>query len=223
MPPTVKPGLFCRRALLVAALGAPVLSGCGLADYEKKMQDAEARVQRFDEDNRLLGDPLTFPADQAPGMDIFLRPPKGVAKSHDTRKDQPPYHFPASSGVCTEMLAMFGSSNDGKDKLEKQIEDRFSRQALNWQAIEVHPPERTQSISFDAIEFNDPLEVANAPAVFIAYVHQSSGHPAVGLVFRLLQSNRSGADAAVKRCLETYAELDDAVKARAAFGARSAH
>ena len=212
--------------MLVSAVAALAQAGCGVADYEKKMLDAEVRVQRFDEDNRLLGAPLTFPSDPAPPLDIFLRPPKGVAKSHDTAKDQAPYHFSALNGLFTEMLVTFGNPDDGadgKDKLKKQIEDRLSRQAQNWQPIDVHPPERTQAISFDAVEFTDPLAPANAPAVFIVYAHQSAGRAAVGLVFHFLQSNRSGADAALKRCLETYAEAGDAQKARAAFGARTTH
>jgi hypothetical protein len=198
------------------------LTGCGLADYEKKMQDAEVRVQRFDEENRLLGAPLTFPADPAPPMEVFLRPPKGVAKSPDAAKDQPQYHFPGSSGVCTDMLVMFGSPKDGKDQVEKQVEDRLSRVALTWQPVEIHPPERTQAIAFDAVEFFDPLAPANAPAVFVAYVHQPAGQPAAAIVFRLLQANRSGADEVLKKCLETYAEMGDSLKARAAFAARSA-
>ena len=52
----------------MVAVAALALTGCGLAEYEKKMMDAEARVQRFDEDNRLLGAPLTFPTDPAPPM-----------------------------------------------------------------------------------------------------------------------------------------------------------
>ena len=54
-------------------------TGCGVADYEKKMQEAEVRIQRIDEENELLGDPLLVPATaQWTAAALFLRPPQGV-------------------------------------------------------------------------------------------------------------------------------------------------
>ena len=74
-------------------------------------------------------------------------------------------------------------------------------------------------MTFDAVEFADPRAPANAaPADYIAYVHQTAGLPAVGVVFRVLQSNRAAADPAVKMSLETFAEQPDSYKARAAYG-----
>ena len=72
-------------------------------------------------------------------------------------------------------------------------------------------------LTFDAVEFVDPRAPANAPASYIAYVHQAPGQPAVGVVFRVLQTNRVFVDAAVKMSMQSYAQKDDAFKARGMY------
>ena len=220
MPPTVttRP-LWYMRTLVFALALAP--AGCGLAEYEKKMGEAEARVKRFDDESRLLGDPLTLPppADKnAPPPDVFLRPPKGVAK--DPQAGEGPYaHYAATSGVCADLFLLFGNPSDNRDKLEKQIQDWLAApgQNVGWQPSEVHPPGRPV-LAFDKAEWADPRAPANAPAVFLAYVRQSPGLPAVGLAFRVTQANRTAADSALRMSLETYREAGDAAQARAAYG-----
>ncbi len=219
MSPTVDPRRPFRILIPIALLA---LTGCGVADYEKKMQDAEVRVQRFDEENRLLGEPLFLPAhtdkEEGAPIDVFLRPPKGVETKDKTQPGELEYHYPATSGVCTDLYLSFGAKDDGRDKLEKAIADRLGAAAPNWQPVEVRPPFGRPAVAFDAVEFADPRAAANAPADYIAYVHQTPGLPAVGVVFRFLQSNRAAADPAVKMSLETFAEQPDSYKARAAYG-----
>ena len=83
-----------RLPCLLALIGA---SGCGLSDYEKRMDAQRARVEKFDEPNHLLDDPIEMP--KVPGLnpkeggdkdekvdvvawpfDVFLRLPKGYSK-----------------------------------------------------------------------------------------------------------------------------------------------
>jgi len=194
------------------------LTGCGLADYEKKMREADARVQRFDEENALLGDPLSLPTTNGPPVDVFLRPPRGVSKNGAA---DDPYHFPGG-GLCTDLYLVFGDADGGKDKLEKQVEMRFGAAGLSWQAVTVQPPDRP-ALDFEAAEFADPRAPANAPAVCIAYVHQSAGRAPVAVDFRVAQANRAGIDTTVKKSLESYAEAGDAGKARTDFAKRTAH
>jgi len=208
---------------MLALIALPALAGCGIADYEKKMQDAEVRVQRFDDENKLLGEPLLLPAktdkEEGAPIDVFLRPPIGVVNKDKTQPGELAYHYPATSGACTDLYLTFGSKDDGRDKLEKEIADRLGAAAPNWQPVEVRPPFGRPAVAFDAVEFADPRTPANAaPADYIAYVHQTAGLPAVGVVFRVSHSNHAAADPAVKMSLETFAEPPDSAKARAAYG-----
>ncbi len=86
--------------LLLAASMCP-LAGCGLSDYEKRIDEQKAYLQSFDEENQLLGDPLEMPMvtiddkktktlklEIAYPVEFFLRPPKGIA-SKVKEKDGP--------------------------------------------------------------------------------------------------------------------------------------
>jgi hypothetical protein len=76
-----------RSIALVVLIGA---SGCGLADYQSRMDAQRRRVQEFDEANRLLDDPIDVPRigfrdpkENTPSeraawdFEIFLRLPQG--------------------------------------------------------------------------------------------------------------------------------------------------
>jgi hypothetical protein len=75
------------RGLL--ALGLVLATGCGLGDYEKRVEEERARVQAIDEEEQALGTPLLMPdnpfaADEAKGHpmpqnEVFLRPPRGIS------------------------------------------------------------------------------------------------------------------------------------------------
>ena len=73
--------------MLVSLLALSV-AGCGLSDYQSRMDDQRKRVKKFDDANQLLGDPIDIPAIPGPGkgrtetipawsFEIFLRIPKG--------------------------------------------------------------------------------------------------------------------------------------------------
>jgi hypothetical protein len=68
-------------ALIVA------LSGCGLADYEAKMAEEQARVRRIEDENKNLEEPLEIPPPktekekEAKLPDFFFRPPKGISRA----------------------------------------------------------------------------------------------------------------------------------------------
>jgi hypothetical protein len=210
LPPTVTFCPLCRLALCVALLTS---AGCGVADYEKKMQDAEVRVQRIDEENRLLGDPLDVPARSgAPAVVVFLRPPKGVPSV--PQKDAFPFRYVATSGVCSDVYVALA---DGPKQVEKLIEDTFEEAAQNWQAVTVNSGGK-KAVSFEAVEFLDPKTPANTPDVYVAYVHQS-----VGVVFHVANKNREAAKPSLQMSMETYLEGDEAAKARANFSKRKAH
>jgi len=88
-----------RGIALIVLIGA---SGCGLSDYQSRMDAQRRRVQEFDEANRLLDDPIDVPRIQirdpkentqieraAWDFDIFLRLPQGYST---TARDKGPYN-----------------------------------------------------------------------------------------------------------------------------------
>jgi hypothetical protein len=62
-----------------------LVSGCGLDDYERRIDKQRARLRVFDEENKYLGDmlePPGRPSSDTSGpfpFDIFLRLPRGIA------------------------------------------------------------------------------------------------------------------------------------------------
>jgi hypothetical protein len=69
------------RFVGVATLALAGASGCGLSDYQARMDAQRVRIQRFDDTNNLLDSPIEMPAnpDQKPAwpFDFYLRLPKG--------------------------------------------------------------------------------------------------------------------------------------------------
>ena len=73
------------RATRYAAIALVLLCGCGLADYEKRMDEQRERLRLLDEEATLLGDMIELPSGkdtygkevQVP-FEIFLRFPKGI-------------------------------------------------------------------------------------------------------------------------------------------------
>jgi hypothetical protein len=71
-------------ALLAGLILLP--AGCGLSDYSGQMANEGALVRQWEEENKLLGEPLQMPVfpkkegeKQAPSWNVFLRPPLGVS------------------------------------------------------------------------------------------------------------------------------------------------
>ena len=82
-----------------------LLTGCGLDNYEQHMAAAQARVERFDKENRVLDGPLQIPTrsivvkdaegkplkdadgnpvkQDVPIIEVFLRPPRGISRTAD--------------------------------------------------------------------------------------------------------------------------------------------
>jgi hypothetical protein len=99
-----------RAALLAAA--ALLLAGCGLSEYEAKLGSEKARVDRWDEETKALGEPLKMPelpkkdGKEPPEWKVFLRPPRGVSDS--------PVTAPNSSQVqlVGDRLAQYGAGGN---------------------------------------------------------------------------------------------------------------
>jgi hypothetical protein len=71
-------------------------SGCGLSDYQQRMDAQRVRIQKFDDTNNLLDDPIEMPIwkttteeKNAWPFDVFLRLPKGFGTAP---REKTPYY-----------------------------------------------------------------------------------------------------------------------------------
>ena len=83
------------RLVRMGGLAAVVClaAGCGVADYEKHMVEAQNRLARFEEESRLLDAPLAIPQRedkekvQRPLANLFFRPPHGISTTPANEND----------------------------------------------------------------------------------------------------------------------------------------
>ncbi len=79
------------RLVILTMVASLLAVGCGMDDYEKSMIEAQKRVERFDEENRLLDAMVNIDArmakvkmgesevlDSVPVAKVFFRPPRGI-------------------------------------------------------------------------------------------------------------------------------------------------
>jgi hypothetical protein len=91
---------------LVLFVGVPALlclAGCNVADYEKRMLDAQNNLKQRDEEYKLLESPMELVAPKdANTANIFYRAPRGINTMPDNR-DKPQagflYHYPRKTGM----------------------------------------------------------------------------------------------------------------------------
>jgi hypothetical protein len=74
------------------AIAFVLAGGCGLSDYEKRMDEQRDRLNLIDEENAALGDLIDMPSGKDPyggeikvPFEIFLRVPKGVSGAFQER------------------------------------------------------------------------------------------------------------------------------------------
>lgn len=81
--------LISRQALLPSLLAMLLgTAGCGLGDYEKRIDEQARRLKQIDEELAYLGEPLRMPwyktkddrEESLLPLEVFVRPPKGMDK-----------------------------------------------------------------------------------------------------------------------------------------------
>jgi hypothetical protein len=110
--------LLIQRARVWLPLLALVAVGCGLSDYEKRIDEQKKRLEKADQENALIGEPLEAPDMRATekkqlvaalATPVFLRPPRGVGRF----ADREPYVFPLK-GPNQVFLYRYGAGQADK-------------------------------------------------------------------------------------------------------------
>ena len=133
-------GKTVLRGFLAAALA--LTCGCGLSDYEKRMDEQRERMNLFDEENAALGDLIDMPGGKDPrGADvkipfeIFLRLPKGMSGTFKERdaiylfENQPlyRYHGKPDVNVFAAWTRLAEKDAKAKPKEDEALPEDFRR------------------------------------------------------------------------------------------------
>jgi hypothetical protein len=95
-PSFIPSSLSGRAPLLLGLLVSGLLSsGCGLAAYEDKMKEAQDNLLAFEDEDKLLGEPIDYSARDREGPAVFLRLPKGIKIRGELHpfSNQPYFHY----------------------------------------------------------------------------------------------------------------------------------
>jgi hypothetical protein len=191
-----------------------LLSGCGLDDYEKRIDKERARLRVFDEENKYLGDMLEPPARPPVVFDIFLRLPRGIAGSADevdgAHEGNEPivYRYPGPDGfnlfVAEAVLGPRDPKNVNKGEwTPANFQDGF-RLALGTMLMKYYRQpeiikrlarpatsttgEKLPDLVFDCFVLKDDPAIKDASHLYV-YIHQNSAR-LLGLAFQVPQARK---------------------------------
>ena len=192
-----------RRALPLLCL---LLAGCGLAEYEARMKETQARLQEYDQTNKLLDEPLVLP-----GADLFFRPPRGIFKSADAEpRDGLLYHYPARpSGAGPFLFVELAVVPANRPDFTAEVLRHYSvaDQVLTFGPGNPRPPEHRTPPKFDTREFDGD------DATYSVNVYHG-GASQVVVTFAVVKGQRARADAALNRSLESLGLGEEAERLR---------
>jgi hypothetical protein len=221
------------RLTLALPLVLP-LCGCGLADYEAKMIDAQKRAQRLEEEARNLDEPLNMPTKkektgdvevEVPVADVFLRPPRGIGPTPDKNPvNSLIYRYgprtaaptvpgtPASSAKSfADIVAVGLAFGNNRPDFTKEVLNAFQPAGQVTRANrEVHHPDRPAVSVLEALEFDD------ARFSYSVYVGQG-GTTQVAVVYWITKGHRSAVSTPLTFSLESLALGFDTFAARQAY------
>ncbi len=191
---------------------ALVLSGCGLADYEKRMEKAQADLQRYEEENRLLDKPVYVPSqkDKGPLANVFFRPPRGISSTAANENDPRggllysylPRYDRAAGPFNRVELAFGGEQKEFTADVLKAL--NCNQTATRQRTVNV--PWRKTPLTFDTVEFEDERN-------FYSVNVWTGPRSKVAIVYGLAKEQRTAGNRTMELSLASLA-VDGEVKAR---------
>ena len=188
-----------------AALLAVLLGGCGLADYEARMKDTQARLQEYDQTNKLLDEPVVLPK-----ADLFFRPPRGIHKTAEGEpRDGLLYHYPARPSGAGPFLFVELAVVPSRPGFAAEVLRHYSvaGELIAFPPGIPRPPEHRTPPQFDTREFEGD------DATYSVNVYHG-GASQVVVTFAVVKGQRARADAALNRSLESLGLGEEAERLR---------
>jgi hypothetical protein len=135
-----------------------MFAGCGLADYEAKMAEEQARVRRIEEENKNLEDPLDIPAPKKENEkdpkppDFFFRPPRGIGRTAGENQYLGLYVYPKVGNADGVQEVYVGFSKGKKDFLKDLLK---MLPGTKKDSVTERTPWGRELIRFDTITVDD--------------------------------------------------------------------
>jgi hypothetical protein len=202
---------------LLAALG-----GCGLSDYEARMREAQARLKRFDEENKLLGEPLQVPTrtDEktkavVPVADAFVRPPRGIMSMPEKEpRSGLLYRYPPAQGGAAPFTQVEVAYGTGQKDFVNEVLDRFGNTNEKPKKRQIRSAAGEQTRTILSLEFDD------GPTGYSINIFLDEKTP-LAVVFWLAPKQFVAARRTIEMCLEWTGAGPEADRLRKAFAYRS--
>ena len=193
------------------------LAGCSVGDYEAKMLDAQNRVARFEESNRLLEGPLVMPTRVDKGItivdiDLFLRPPKGISTAPSNEaspRGRILYTYPPSRAGGAAPFASVEiayAAKDAKD-FEANVIGVFSSTSKGTSRSRQVIPLGRPALTFTTVEFDD-ASYSNSVNFIKGSISQ------LAIVYRINRGSKTQASRAIEVSLATCAVDSEAYTVR---------
>jgi hypothetical protein len=208
-----------------------LLSGCGLSAYEERMKESQDNLKAFEEQDKVLGEPIDFNEKDKAAPGLFFRPPQCIKSKGDKKPfsgiNYYQYSRDPSDKNCpfVEILvaAIFhGSTGFGMAAAPTaQAEDLFvkvrERYGIKDQQpltqLENRPGRAPLSLQYFAIEKENYIAVI--------YLHEIGGAQ-IAIIFHLDKAKKAEADKLMKTSIRSLEAGGDLVKTRTNYERRKA-
>jgi hypothetical protein len=192
------------------------------------MATAQARARRFDEENKILEDPIKWPEkkeNEKNYVEVFYRPPRGISQTPSQNKNGPLYVFSRSGNAGPIQEIWVGASTQAKfaEEVAKLCPPAVGKPVSGHASVT--PPGRAETLNFDFTAFDD------AGSTFVICIYKKEDAQAA-IVFHLEKTKDSilfpqdrtkatELSTKMEMSLDSLAVDADAAKMRRAFSTRT--
>lgn len=153
---------LARVRQLCLALLLLTVPACGLSDYEKLMRQAQERKERFDDEEKYLGEPVKMPTQKdkndrdKPVANVFFRPPKGieVKPQSQPRGGLNVWRYARGKGKNDFAFVELVFANDDKDFAANVSSSYATGDQTVRSKRSFEPPERERPLMFECWDSN---------------------------------------------------------------------
>jgi hypothetical protein len=206
---------LCFLAALLLSVG-----GCGLSEYEKKMLDSQNRLERWEEEKRLLGDPIAMPtvADKEgtefPIANVFLRLPKGLSTQPDKPRQKLLYPYNPAGNAGQVIRVEFAAAGEKADE-----QANFVRDVMRCFSASGGKTTNTQQrFSGDGREIPlvfDKIEFFDNQYDYLVYIN--TGSTKVAVVYVIAKDKKGAISKTLELSLKTFAADREATRQKDLF------